>query len=64
MEAARYLSPHQFSQSEEDAPHPLLQVQGLTAEGLPAKLHDHDLGDATETARLFANAGLEMSRYL
>lgn len=40
---ARYLSPDKFPQPEENAPHPLFQVQRLTAKWLPSKLHNHNL---------------------
>jgi len=43
---ACYLSPNKLSQPEENTPHPLLQVQRLTAEWLPSKLHNHNLHKA------------------
>lgn len=43
---ACYLSPDKLSQPEENTPHPLFQVQRLTAEWLPSKLHNHNLHKA------------------
>lgn len=37
------LAPDELSQADEDAPHPLVQLEWGAAEGLPAKLHDHYL---------------------
>lgn len=42
-EFARYLSPDKLSQPKENTPHPLFQIQRLTAEWLPSKLHNHNL---------------------
>lgn len=41
-----YLPPDELSQTEENTPHPLFQVQRFTAEGLPPKLHNQDLHKA------------------
>lgn len=38
-----YLAPDKLSQSDEYAPHPLVQLQGRAAERLPPKLHNHYL---------------------
>lgn len=42
-ESLGYLAPDQLPQPKKNTPHPLLQVQRLTAERLPSKLHDHNL---------------------
>lgn len=58
-----YLSPHKLSQPEENTPHPLLQVERLTAEGLPSKLHNHNLYNAKQ-ASLTINIQQEHKWYL
>ena len=40
---ARYLTPYELPQSEENTPHPFFQVQRLTTEWLSSKLYNHNL---------------------
>lgn len=58
-----YLSPDKLSQPEENAPHPLVQVQRLTAEWLSSKLHNHNLHNAKhKPLKYITNQKLIMSQ--